>query len=104
MVGRYSPGGRAASRALAYSPTAAARIAQGVSASQCRCERAESTGPAAEDVMITLRKASDRFHTNIGWLNSFHTFSFGEHHDREHEGFSALRVINDDTVQAGQGF
>ncbi len=54
--------------------------------------------------MITLRKASDRFHTNIGWLNSFHTFSFGEHHDREHEGFSALRVINDDTVQAGQGF
>jgi redox-sensitive bicupin YhaK (pirin superfamily) len=54
--------------------------------------------------MITLRKAADRFHTNIGWLDSFHTFSFGDHYDPAHEGFSVLRVINDDTVQAGQGF
>ncbi|MGE5048127.1 MAG: pirin family protein, partial [Deltaproteobacteria bacterium] len=30
--------------------------------------------------MITLRKASDRFHTNIDWLDSWHTFSFGEHY------------------------
>jgi redox-sensitive bicupin YhaK (pirin superfamily) len=54
--------------------------------------------------MITLRKASDRFHTEIDWLDSWHTFSFGEHHDPRHMGFRALRVINDDTVQPGQGF
>jgi len=54
--------------------------------------------------MITLRKASDRFHTNIDWLDSWHTFSFADHYDPKHMGFRALRVINDDTVQAGQGF
>lgn len=54
--------------------------------------------------MITLRKAKDRFHTRIDWLDSWHTFSFGEHYDAEHMGFRVLRVINDDTVQPGQGF
>jgi len=54
--------------------------------------------------MITLRKASDRLHTQIGWLDSWHTFSFGEHYDPDQMGFRALRVINDDTVQAGRGF
>jgi len=54
--------------------------------------------------MIALRKASDRMHTRIGWLDSWHTFSFGEHYDPDQMGFRALRVINDDTVQAGQGF
>jgi quercetin 2,3-dioxygenase len=54
--------------------------------------------------MITLRKAADRFHTRIGWLDSRHTFSFGEHHDPRHMGFRSLRVINDDRVQPGNGF
>ena len=54
--------------------------------------------------MITLRKAADRFHTKIGWLDSWHTFSFGEHYHPDQVGFGALRVINDDTVRAGQGF
>ena len=54
--------------------------------------------------MITLRKAKDRFHTRIGWLDSWHTFSFGEHFDPDQLGFHGLRVINDDTVQPGQGF
>jgi len=54
--------------------------------------------------MITLRKARDRFHTEIDWLDSWHTFSFGEHQDPDHMGFRSLRVINDDTVQPGQGF
>ena len=54
--------------------------------------------------MITLRKAGDRFHTSAGWLDSWHTFSFAEHFDPAHMGFRVLRVINDDTVQPGQGF
>jgi redox-sensitive bicupin YhaK (pirin superfamily) len=54
--------------------------------------------------MIALRKAKERFHTRIDWLDSWHTFSFGDHYDPEHMGFRVLRVINDDTVQPGQGF
>jgi redox-sensitive bicupin YhaK (pirin superfamily) len=54
--------------------------------------------------MITLRKASDRGLTKLDWLNSRHTFSFGEYFDPKENGFSVLRVINDDHVAAGKGF
>ena len=54
--------------------------------------------------MITLRKAAERFHTRAGWLDSWHTFSFADHYDPDQMGFGSLRVINDDTVQPGQGF
>jgi redox-sensitive bicupin YhaK (pirin superfamily) len=53
---------------------------------------------------MQIRKASERGRTDWGWLDSRHTFSFGEYHDGRHMGFRALRVINDDRVQAGQGF
>jgi redox-sensitive bicupin YhaK (pirin superfamily) len=54
--------------------------------------------------MITLRKAAERGHANHGWLDTWHSFSFADYHDPRHMGFRALRVLNDDTVQPGEGF
>ncbi len=53
---------------------------------------------------MTLRRANERFHGTLPWLESYHTFSFGEHYDPAHMGYRALRVINDDVVAPGQGF
>ena len=54
--------------------------------------------------MIRLRSAAERGRTDWGWLDSRHTFSFGDYHDPGHMGFRTLRVINDDRVEAGAGF
>jgi len=55
-------------------------------------------------VTIVKRSASARGTTELGWLHSRHTFSFGNYFDPEHMGFHSLRVINDDVVEPGQGF
>lgn len=54
--------------------------------------------------MIDLRKGADRGHFNHGWLDTWHSFSFGDYVDAERMGVSALRVINDDHIAPGQGF
>ena len=51
-----------------------------------------------------LHKADTRGQANHGWLNSFHTFSFANYYNPERMHFGVLRVLNDDTVQAGGGF
>ena len=54
--------------------------------------------------MIKLRPAQERGIANYGWLKSRHSFSFAEYYDPRFMGYSALRVINDDRVEAGAGF
>jgi quercetin 2,3-dioxygenase len=54
--------------------------------------------------MISLRRSDERGSTKLSWLDSRHTFSFGDYYDTRYMGFSDLRVINEDQVNPGAGF
>ncbi|WP_295613959.1 pirin family protein [Chamaesiphon sp. GL140_3_metabinner_50] len=58
----------------------------------------------SQSTMPIVRKATERGHVNIDWLNSYHTFSFGNYQDPNWMGFRTLRVINDDIVAPASGF
>lgn len=54
--------------------------------------------------MLEVLRSEERGRTKIDWLDSYHSFSFGEYYDPKNMGFGPLRVINDDLIQAGAGF
>lgn len=54
--------------------------------------------------MMTIRRGVDRGRFDHGWLDTYHTFSFGDYQDSRYRGFRSLRVINEDRVAPGQGF
>ncbi|MEJ5088467.1 pirin family protein [Sphingobacterium faecium] len=51
-----------------------------------------------------IHKSKNRGHVDFGWLKSAHSFSFGNYFDQDKVNFGALRVLNDDFVEAGNGF
>ncbi len=51
-----------------------------------------------------LHRSEDRGHVKAGWLESYHSFSFGSWYNPKYMGVSALRVINDDRIDAHNGF
>ncbi len=54
--------------------------------------------------MLKIRKAEERGYNKIDWLESYHSFSFGNYYDPKHMGHGVLRIINDDIIDPDTGF
>src|SRR5262249_26532873 len=68
-----------------------------------RWSRARDASDRGED-MVTIKRADERGRTNWRWLDSRHSFSFGEDHDPSNMGHRTLRVLNYHRVDPGAGF
>lgn len=89
---------------LGHHLTRCVRPARPVRASDQHCVQSVSSPLGSGKVERRLRRSGERFHSRRDWLESWHSFSFAEHHDPAWMGFGPLRVINDDTIAAGAGF
>src|SRR6185437_1543436 len=69
-----------------------------------RARHLRGTGDGRGVAMITLRPSETRGQTRLSWLDSRHSFSFGEYYDPRQTGFGPLLVINEDRVAPGAGF
>jgi hypothetical protein len=54
--------------------------------------------------MIKIRKSDERGHFDFGWLDTYHTFSFGDYYDPKFVHFGTMRVLNEDRIEPGKGF
>lgn len=67
-------------------------------------ENREKMTTTTSAVKLLARRSQDRGHANHQWLQSYHTFSFANYHHYDFNGFSSLKVINEDRVQPSTGF
>ncbi|MCH8519434.1 MAG: pirin family protein [Nanoarchaeota archaeon] len=57
-----------------------------------------------EDKNYTIFKSEQRGHFKFSILETRHSFSFGNWYEPSRMGFGALKVLNDDIFEPGQGF